>query len=63
MAPFFEGDNLAGIIGKALTASSDFLVPSNRTRKPYLPISNEIVSNVRRTIESELPDLCWQGGK
>lgn len=63
MAPFFEGDNLAGIIGKALTATSDFLVPSNRTRKPYLPISGETVNNVRRTIEADFPDLCWQGGK
>src|SRR4051812_6983023 len=30
--------NLHAIVGKAVTASSDFLIPSNRTRKPYLPI-------------------------
>jgi 4-hydroxy-tetrahydrodipicolinate synthase len=62
-APLLEGGNLGGIIGKALTAASDFLVLANRTRKPYLPISDEIIASFRRTVEEQFPDLLWQGGK
>jgi 4-hydroxy-tetrahydrodipicolinate synthase len=62
-APLLEGGNLHGIVGKAITAASPFLIPANRTRKPYLPISDEIVTSFRRTVEEQFPDLLWQGGK
>jgi len=60
--PLLDGGNLHGIVGKAITAASPFLISANRTRKPYLPISDEIVSNFRRTVEEHFPDLLWQGG-
>jgi 4-hydroxy-tetrahydrodipicolinate synthase len=52
--------NLHAVIGKAVTAASDFLVPANRTRRPYLPVPDETVRLFRRTIEEELPDLIWR---
>ena len=54
--------NLHGIIGKAISAASTFLVGANRTRAPYLPISSEIVQQFRRMVEAEFTDLLWQGG-
>jgi 4-hydroxy-tetrahydrodipicolinate synthase len=60
--PLHGEGNLHGIIGKALTAASDFLVPANRTRRPYLPVPDETIRQVRRRIEAEFPDLLWQGG-
>jgi dihydrodipicolinate synthase/N-acetylneuraminate lyase len=53
--------NLHGIVGKALTAASPFLVPANRTRRPYLPISDDTVQRFRHIAEEQFPDLCWRG--
>lgn len=58
-----EDGNLHGIVGKALTAASDFLVPSNRTRRPYLPVSEYTIAAFRHTVEESFPDLLWQGEK
>jgi dihydrodipicolinate synthase/N-acetylneuraminate lyase len=57
-----HGDgNLHGIVGKGLTAASDFLVPANRTRRPYLPVPEQTIATFRRTVEASFPDLLWQG--
>jgi dihydrodipicolinate synthase/N-acetylneuraminate lyase len=61
-AVLHEDGNLHGIIGKALTAASDFLVPSNRTRRPYLAVPEATVAKFRRTVEETFPDLLWRGG-
>jgi 4-hydroxy-tetrahydrodipicolinate synthase len=53
--------NLHAIMGKAVTAASSFLVPANRTRRPYLPIPNETVAQFRRVVEEQFPDLLWRG--
>jgi dihydrodipicolinate synthase/N-acetylneuraminate lyase len=53
--------NLHGIVGKAVTASSPFLVAANRTRRPYLPISDEIVQRFRRIVDDQFPDLVYRG--
>jgi dihydrodipicolinate synthase/N-acetylneuraminate lyase len=53
--------NLHGIVGKALSAASDFLVSANRTRRPYLPVPDVTVSQFRRTVEASFPDLVWRG--
>ena len=53
--------NLHGIVGKALTAASAFLVPANRTRKPYLAVPDETVAVFRQTVEAQFPDLIWNG--
>jgi 4-hydroxy-tetrahydrodipicolinate synthase len=53
--------NLHGIVGKALTATSRFLVPANRTRRPYLPVPEETVRAFQRLAEEQFPDLCWRG--
>ena len=53
--------NLHGIVGKAFTAASPFLVSDNRTRRPYLPIPDETVQQFRRIVEEQFPDLLWQG--
>jgi dihydrodipicolinate synthase/N-acetylneuraminate lyase len=53
--------NLHGIVGKAFTAASPFLVSDNRTRRPYLPIPDETVQQFRRIVEERFPDLLWQG--
>src|SRR5262249_6087927 len=39
--------NLHAIVGKAVTAASSFLVPANRTRRPYLPVPDETVRAFR----------------
>lgn len=54
---FGAAGNLHGVIGKALTASSTFLVPSNRTRRPYLAIDDEAVAAFRRRALELFPDL------
>jgi 4-hydroxy-tetrahydrodipicolinate synthase len=60
-AVLHEDGNLHGIVGKALTAASDFLVPSNRTRRPYLAVSESTVAAFRDTVEKSFPDLLWEG--
>jgi dihydrodipicolinate synthase/N-acetylneuraminate lyase len=61
MEPLLGPGNLHGIVGKALTAASSFLVPANRTRRPYLPIPDETVRRFRRRVEDDFPDLVWRG--
>lgn len=56
-----EGGNLHGILGKAITASSPFLVPANRTRRPYLPVPDATVRRFRRIVEEQFPDMLWRG--
>jgi 4-hydroxy-tetrahydrodipicolinate synthase len=57
-----HGDgNLHGIIGKALTAAGSFLIPANRTRRPYLPVPEETVEEFRRVVQERFPDLAWPG--
>ncbi|HVC83061.1 MAG TPA: hypothetical protein VNL35_21445, partial [Chloroflexota bacterium] len=53
--------NLHGIVGKALSAASPFLVPANRTRRPYLPIPYDTIQRFRHRMEEEFPDLLWRG--
>ena len=57
-----EGGNFHAAVNKARAASSRFLVPSNRTRGPYLAISEEEVERLREVLESEFPDLSWKSG-
>lgn len=54
--------NLHAIMGKAVTAASSFLVPANRTRKPYLPVPEATVDAFRRLVHEQFPDLLWNGG-
>jgi 4-hydroxy-tetrahydrodipicolinate synthase len=49
--------NFHAIVGKAITAASPFLIPANRTRRPYLPIPDEKVSEFRRLTQEQFPDL------
>ena len=53
--------NLHAVMGKAVTAASDCLVPANRTRRPYLPVPDETVAKFRRLVEEQFPDLVWRG--
>jgi 4-hydroxy-tetrahydrodipicolinate synthase len=53
--------NLHGIVGKALSSASAFLVAANRTRKPYLAVPAERVAEFRRRVEAEFADLVWTG--
>lgn len=54
---FREGGNLHGILGKAITASSPFLVPSNRTRRPYLPVPAEKIEQFKRIVTERFSDM------
>jgi hypothetical protein len=58
---FCDSGNLPGIVGKAVTAASPFLVPANRTRRPYLSIPDEEVKRFREIVEEQLPDMLWRG--
>jgi dihydrodipicolinate synthase/N-acetylneuraminate lyase len=53
--------NLHGIVGKALSAASPFLVAQNRTRRPYLAIPDATVQQFCRIMEEQFPDLLWRG--
>lgn len=53
--------NLHGIVGKAVSTASPFLVPAGWTRRPYLPIAPDAVERFRRTVEEQFPDLVWSG--
>jgi len=44
-----------------MAAASPFLAPHNRTRRPYLPVPDEVVARFRQRVEEECPDLLWQG--
>lgn len=56
-AMLHEGGNLHGIVGKAITDCSPFLVPSRRTRRPYLPVSGEKIAKFRRIVVERFPDM------
>src|SRR5713226_784388 len=47
--------NLHGIVGKAMTVASPFLVGANRTRRPYLKVTDDRVEQFRRTVEEQFP--------
>jgi dihydrodipicolinate synthase/N-acetylneuraminate lyase len=49
-----------GIANKAVAAASDFLVPHPRTRRPYLPVPDEVIRRFRQRVEDALPDLIWR---
>jgi 4-hydroxy-tetrahydrodipicolinate synthase len=51
-----------GIVNKAMAASSDFLVGSPRTRRPYLPVPDDAIAAFRDRIQAELPDMVWRPG-
>ena len=53
--------NLHGIIGKAMSAASSFLVEANRTRKPYLAVPAEAVAEFRKIVETDFYDMLWTG--
>jgi 4-hydroxy-tetrahydrodipicolinate synthase len=53
--------NLHGIVGKAMSSASPFLVEANRTRKPYLAIPADVVARFRQTVEEQFPDLVYTG--
>jgi 4-hydroxy-tetrahydrodipicolinate synthase len=53
--------NLHGIVGKATAAASTFLVEANHTRAPYLPVPSETIQQFRQIVETQFPDLLWQG--
>jgi 4-hydroxy-tetrahydrodipicolinate synthase len=52
--------NLHAIVNKAMAAASPFLVETNRTRRPDLPVQPEIVQQFRRDVERQFPDLLWK---
>jgi 4-hydroxy-tetrahydrodipicolinate synthase len=56
-----EGGNLHGVLGKAITACSPFLVANNRTRRPYLPVREESLERFRRIVEDRFTDMRWTG--
>jgi 4-hydroxy-tetrahydrodipicolinate synthase len=56
-----EGGNLHGVLGKAITACSPFLVSNNRTRRPYLPVREENLQRFRRIVDDEFADMRWTG--
>ncbi len=51
--------NLHGIVGKAFAAASPFLLSDNRTRRPYLPVPDEVIQRFRRRVEEDFPDMMW----
>lgn len=57
----YEGGNLHGILGKAIASCSPFLLTNNRTRRPYLPVSEESIRQFRRVINEAFADMCWMG--
>ncbi len=56
-----ESGNLHGIVGKALSSVSPFLVVNNRTRRPYLPVRPESIEKFRQIVHEEFADLLWKG--
>jgi 4-hydroxy-2-oxoglutarate aldolase len=48
---------LHGILNKARIAASGFLVTSNRTRAPYLPVPADQVARFRDEVQQKFPDL------
>lgn len=52
--------NLHGVVNKAMAAASPFLAGTQRTRKPYLPVSDEVVASFRQIVADEFADLVWK---
>jgi 4-hydroxy-tetrahydrodipicolinate synthase len=53
----FGAQNRHAIGNKAVAAASGYLTGHHRTRRPYLPISEDAISVFRRRVSEELPDL------
>jgi dihydrodipicolinate synthase/N-acetylneuraminate lyase len=61
MDVFLAPGNLHAAVTKAVSAASEFLIPSLRTRRPYLPVPDTLVREFRGTVERDFPDLAWTG--
>lgn len=48
------------VINKAVGAASNFLVGTQRTRRPYLPVPDAAVAEFRRRSIEEFPDLQFR---
>jgi 4-hydroxy-tetrahydrodipicolinate synthase len=60
-AAMLEADgSLHGIVGKAISQASDFLVPTAHTRRPYLPVRPELVERWRELVVERFDDLRWR---
>src|SRR4051794_21948036 len=57
----FGRGNYHAIVNKGMAAASDFLVGHHRTRRPYLPVTDEQIIGFRRRVEADFPDLVWRG--
>lgn len=56
-----RGDGcLHGVLNKARAAASDFLIPNNHTRAPYLPVPDDQVARFRKEAQENFPDLMRQ---
>ena len=53
--------NFHAIVNKAMSAASPFLVESNHTRKPYLPVAKETVKQFQQIVAAQFADLLWNG--
>jgi len=51
--------NLHGILNKGMGAVSPFLVGGKRTRRPYLPVSDDLIEQFGRIVEEQFQDLVW----
>jgi dihydrodipicolinate synthase/N-acetylneuraminate lyase len=51
--------NLHGILNKGMGVVSPFLVGGNSTRRPYLPVSDDLIEQFRRVVEEQFQDLVW----
>ena len=40
-------------------AVSPFLVGGKSTRRPYLPVSDDLIEQFRRIVEEQFQDLVW----
>ncbi|MFM7175770.1 MAG: dihydrodipicolinate synthase family protein [Caldilinea sp.] len=56
-----ESGNYHAIVNKAMSAASSFLVESNHTRRPYLPVPDKTVRLFRRIVEEQFADMLWNG--
>lgn len=57
---FYDGGNLQAVLGKAITACSPFLITSNQTLRPYLPVPEETIAMFKRIAEDRFPDILWK---
>lgn len=52
--------NLHGILNKGMGVTSSFLVGGAMTRRPYLPVSKELIAQFQRIVEEQFQDLVWR---